>query len=84
MQDTHVTGRGELVFPRWQFTSTNTPLPDLRTVLHAFPTSYRALDIHTIMTTPQEDLGYQVPRDMLETNESLDVLLARMDELCYT
>jgi len=73
---------GQVGYPAWQFEA-GKPLPGLRDVLAAFPRDFHPLDIERVMTTPDEELDGQSPREWLVAGASPARVLAFVDDLGY-
>ncbi len=62
-------------YPAWQLTDDNRVLPQLRSILAAFPADFHALDIQHMMTTPVAELAGKSPRQWLEHGGDDDAVL---------
>jgi len=75
---------GKVAYPRSQFTDDDHRLPGLHTVLAAFPASYGALDVQTVMTSPMEELDGKSPREWLNDKLPIDRVVELLCELTLT
>lgn len=74
----------QTTYPAWQFTADDRVLPHLRRVVAAFPPDFHARDIEVVMTSPMEDLRGRSPKQWLEADGAIDVLMPLLEDLALT
>ncbi|MCT1394672.1 hypothetical protein M4D51_02920 [Microbacterium sp. p3-SID338] len=70
----------ETAYPAWQFTDSGV-LPHLSQIVAAFPSGYHPRDIDVVMSSPMEELHGHSPREWIEAEGELALLLTLLREL---
>lgn len=84
--DLYATNPGDpagLRFPRWQFTSEGSVVPDLRRILSAFPRDAHPLGIGRFMMQVHEDLDGMAPVEWLSSDRPADLVVALIQDMGY-
>lgn len=70
----------QTAYPSWQFTDGGV-LPHLRQVIAALPAGYHARDIEVVMTSAMAELNGRTPREWLESDGAVEMIVSLLDEL---